>query len=96
MLTDILTKLSKTDFVKYPTSSTGRILFDIQMWLIAKRYAVVEVFPIDDWDHWSFRIALEDRVAPFFEPDYEKYQEFENYESALIAGIHEALKHIEL
>lgn len=96
MLTNILTKLSKTDFVKFPTSSTGRILFDIQMWLIATNKAIVEVFPFDDWDHWGFRFVVSNIESPFFEPDYDKLNEFDSYEQALESGIFEALKHIEL
>lgn len=96
MLTDILKKLSKTDFGKYAPSSTIRLLFDIQMWLMASQIALVEVFPVDDWGSFSYRIALPDKMAPFFEPEYDRGNEFDSYEKALEAGIFEALNLTEL
>lgn len=91
MLTEILEILSQTNFPKSSGSSTGKLLFDIQMWLLSKR-VLVEVIVIDSWDSFRYRILFEDAMAPFFEPDYDKFNEFETYESALEAGIHSALK----
>lgn len=91
MLTDILKILSQTDFPKSSGSSTGRLLFDIQMWLLSKR-VLVEVAAIDSWDSFRYRIAFEDAMSPFAEPSYDFFNEFQTYEAALEAGIHSALK----
>lgn len=91
MLTEILKTLSQTDFPKSSGSSTGRLLFDIQMWLLSKR-VLVEVTAIDSWNSFRYRIAFEDAMSPFFEPDYDKFNESQTYEAALEAGIHSALK----
>lgn len=91
MLTEILERLSQTDFPKSSGSSAGRLLFDIQMWLLSKR-VLVEVTAIDSWNSFRYRIVFADEMCPFFEPDYDKFNESQTYESALEAGIHLALK----
>ncbi len=69
-------------------------LYDFQLWLQNEKRALIQVIPIDDWDHWSYRILLPDRMAPFFEPDYDKFNGFPTYELALEAGLLEVLKHL--
>lgn len=38
---------------------------DVICWLDANK-TMVEVFAVDAWDNWMFRIVLEDCMAPFF------------------------------
>lgn len=42
----------------------------------------IDVYPIDSWDSWSYRIYLEDAMAPFFE-SYRSDSEFQTYMGAL-------------
>lgn len=64
---------------------------EIRNWL---RHQKVFVFvrPIDSWDSWNYTILMEDAMSPFFEPDYDKFNEFKTYEEALEAGLKKALE----
>lgn len=58
--------------------------------LLSQR-CLVEVRPIDDWSSWTFRITLEDCMAPMFIA-YESSEEepYKDYETAMKAGISKA------
>lgn len=61
----------------------------LQSWLRNKKI-LVEVFPIDSWEGWHYKIYLEDVMSPFYAiPDY--FIEYESYEQDLEAGLLEAL-----
>ena len=53
---------------------------------------LIEVFPVDDWDHWSFRIHGKDISCPFYKM-YNERDEYDTYEQAREQSI---LKAIEL
>ena len=53
---------------------------------------LIEVFPVDDWDHWTFRIYGKDISSPFYKM-YDGCDEYDTYEQAREQSI---LKAIEL
>lgn len=63
----------------------------LQTWLRNKKI-LVEVRPIDDWNHWCYSIFMEDCMLPFFE--VKNNNEYPSYEEALEAGLYEGLTNI--
>lgn len=63
----------------------------LQTWLRRLKILVL-VNLIDSWDSWKYTILMEDSMSPFFEPEYDKWNEFKTYESALEAGLQDALE----
>lgn len=59
----------------------------IQNWLRIDKRVLVLVNPIDSWSSWKYSVLMEDKMCPFYEPEYDKFNEFETYEDALEAGL---------
>lgn len=63
----------------------------LQTWLRNKKI-LVEVRPVDDWNHWCYSISMKDCMSPFFE--IKNNNEYPSYEDALEAGLYEGLTNI--
>lgn len=89
-ISDILYIINRSDSDGQTTvdivSNHPGLLSEIQAYLRSERICVY-VIPVDSRDSWSYRILLEDIMAPFFEPDYDKENEFPTYEHALRNGL---------
>lgn len=64
----------------------------LQKWLREEKRCIVYVTPIDSWDSWKYTILMEDSMSPFFEPEYDRFNESTTYEVALEAGLKKALE----
>lgn len=79
----------RNDCIEYHSAPTQSLL---QKWLRDERKVVVSVQPIDSWNSWSYSILMQDEYCPFFEPEYDKFNEFKTYEDALEEGLKVALE----
>lgn len=64
----------------------------LQKWLREEKRCIVYVTPIDSWDSWKYTILMEDVISPFFEPEYDRFNEYKSYEEALETGLKTALE----
>lgn len=65
----------------------------LQKWLRDSKLAIVQVGPVDDWDHWGYNVLMEDCMSPFFAIPLTS-KEYPAYEEALEAGLLEALNNL--
>ena len=59
-------------------------------WLRQTKKAIIFAFPIDDWEHYGFRVFYPDLSAPFYEVETE-LKDYPTYEAAQSAGLDVAL-----
>lgn len=60
---------------------------EFKNWLQLNKHALLMVNVIDDWEHWHYIILLPDIPSPFFEPNYNKENEYYTYQEALLEGL---------
>jgi hypothetical protein len=85
---------SNTTF-HYPNTnyvfSDGGILYQQIVDWFRNQKILIEIFPIDDWNSWSYKISAEDAMAPFFVAvQYDV--EFDDYIKAMNEAISEAFE----
>jgi hypothetical protein len=67
----------------------------LQKWLRITHKILVEVFPVDSWNEWHYRIVTEDCMAPFAIVECAGDDgEWKDHDVAREIGLHEALKYI--
>lgn len=65
-----------------------RVLLILGFYRLLKKKCLVEVFPIDGWDCWGYKITLEDAMSPMFVAFSSNYDEFfSSHDDAFCAGI---------
>ena len=81
--------IKNSEFTKATENIAVPLWQQIMKWFL-KRKILIEVFPIDDWEHWSYRITGEDCMSSF----YIMYQHNEDllikdkpYEQAILKAI---------
>ena len=57
-----------------------------------ERKVWINIFPIDNWNSWTFDIVMEDCLAPFYTEFDGKELEFSSYEEAREAAILKAIE----
>lgn len=82
----------RNEYIEYHSAPTQSLL---QKWLREEKKVLVLVNPIDTRHSWKYTILMEDTMSPFFEPDYDKFNEYLTYEDALESGLNQALKFLE-
>lgn len=63
-------------------------------WFLEKHKIFIDIYTIDDWDHWGFKIMEEDCMSPFFISYDSEHSDFEwnTYDEALEAGLTQAIE----
>lgn len=75
------------EFKVFPSAPLYQQIID---WF-RKQKILIEIFPIDDWNSWSYKISAEDAMAPFFVAvQYDV--EFDDYTKAMNEAISEAFE----
>lgn len=65
--------------------------FELHQWLL-KRKILIEVYPVDDWDHWVAKVFCEDVMSPFYVAAITS--EFPTYLEAMNKGLFLGLQNL--
>lgn len=86
-------KIHKNIYCKGKTCSgiTAPLYQQVISWFL-ERKIWISVFPIDNWNSWTFDIVMEDIMKPFYVCFDGKELEFSSYEEAREAAILKAIE----
>jgi hypothetical protein len=82
---------SKSMISEYDYKTLAPLYQQVVDWFREKHKILIEVYPLDSWNNFVFKITVEDVMTPFTELRYNE-QEHTDYYKALTNAMIEALK----